>query len=31
MDDFRRLAAEGDEDFVDLVRELDSKETDPAA
>lgn len=24
MDEFRRLAAEGDEDFIELVQELDS-------
>ncbi|KAK4937821.1 hypothetical protein LTR10_021624 [Elasticomyces elasticus] len=29
MDSFRRLAAQGDEDFVDLVQELDSTKIDP--
>lgn len=26
MGEFRRLAAQGDEDFVELVKELDSRE-----
>ena len=31
MEEFRRLALQGDEDFVDLVRELDAKVNQPSA
>jgi hypothetical protein len=27
MDEFRRLAAQGDEDFIELLRELDSSKS----